>query len=1356
MKKEKTQKYFLGLSINPQSVGYAVTDTEYKLKKFNGEPLWGVTTFEEAEMKKDRRLFRSARRRINRTQQRIQLLSEIFAPEIAKIDKNFFIRRKESALFTEDTQFGNNIFEGAGLTDALYYKRYPTIHHLIYDLMTNPERHDPRLVYIACAWLLANRGHFLYSINADNISALLDFSTPFNEFCDYMRECGYSLPWPEGTSSTAIENIMRRKISIKEKKNAFKDEIFDGKEPSKKPSADFPFNKSKFIDLLSGKSLKLDSVFEKPDYHDLDSVSLSMSEESFLTVLSLIDESEATILQKLRNMADCVLLGDVVNNSSCISEAKVQVYDQHKADLQYLKYFIKKYAPNQYKNIFRHAEGDNYVAYSGNVSSCKKLSAKYHRVTQESFSKFILNIVREIKVQPEDIESHKDMVERLELNLFMPKQRNDTNRVVPQQMYRYELNIILKNALEYLPFLNKKDSDDLTPAQKILSIFDFKIPYFVGPLNSTSDFSWIVRKADKIYPWNFEDVVDFEATEQAFIKRMIGACTYLPWENVLPLNSLLYEKFAVLNDLNNLKINGNKISVELKQEIFTKLYQKTAKISKDNIKKFLVKNGYMSSDDSISGLCEKPSSLATHNKFLPFIKSKKLSEEDIEVIIYHSAYSEDKTRMREWLQANYPNLSAAEIIKISNFSLKEFGKLSKAFLQETLGKCKKTGEEFSIIEALWQTNDNLMQLLSDNYTFTENITQLSSWYYAAHPQKLEERMDEMYIPASARRPIFRTLDIIKDITKAMNGAPAKILIETSADKNKDTKKTREKSRKEKLSEQFKQAKENKDVAEIAFELNNMGKAADSKLRSDRVYLYFQQLGRCAYTGERIDFTKLNDGTYNIEHIYPRSISGDDNVEDNLILVRSDVNSGKSDTYPVSKTIQDKMRPFWNKLHDTKLMSNEKFARLVRTTPLSDEEKMSFIMRFFNAPHSTKKIVSLLQYKYPNTEIICINKDLMFEFRQNISVLRTVSINELYHAKDAYLALVVGNVYYEKFTRKWFNIRNGYNIKVESVFSKTQSNDGEVFWHGEEDIEKVKSILRKNAIHYTRYQFRRHGELFDQLPKRRGQTDLTPRKKDLDIAKYGGYDKATVAVFVPAKLVTANKVYNQLIAIDLQKMKQFEADPISVIRKKAENILKEPVLKIQLPLGNRVIKSNTVFLFDDGHYRLRYYISGKTGPSVLLHILSPLLLSREEEQYIKLIESFLDKMKRNKFLVFDEKRDRLSAAQNCALYDKLAQKLDTVYKNMPANQYQCLTAGKEKFEALPVDEQAKCLQQIIALFNQNSSNSDLANIGGAKSAGEKTINANIDIWKKKYSDVRIVDSSASGIFETVSENLLKLF
>ena len=56
------KKYYLGLDIGTNSVGWAVTDEEYNLCRFRGKDMWGIRLFEAANTAKERRLKRSSRR----------------------------------------------------------------------------------------------------------------------------------------------------------------------------------------------------------------------------------------------------------------------------------------------------------------------------------------------------------------------------------------------------------------------------------------------------------------------------------------------------------------------------------------------------------------------------------------------------------------------------------------------------------------------------------------------------------------------------------------------------------------------------------------------------------------------------------------------------------------------------------------------------------------------------------------------------------------------------------------------------------------------------------------------------------------------------------------------------------------------------------------------------------------------------------------------------------------------------------------------------------------------------------------------------------------------------------------------
>ena len=86
----------------------------------------------------------------------------------------------------------------------------------------------------------------------------------------------------------------------------------------------------------------------------------------------------------------------------------------------------------------------------------------------------------------------------------------------------------------------------------------------------------------------------------------------------------------------------------------------------------------------------------------------------------------------------------------------------------------------------------------------------------------------------------------------------------------------------------------------------------------------------------------------------------------------------------------------------------------------------------------------------------------------------------------------------------------------------------------------------------------------------------------------------------------------------------------------------------------------------------------------------------------------------------------------------------------------LESGKSKFENLDVKEQAKTLLNIHQVFGRMTGGCDLEAIGGKKkSAATVNFSSTISNWKKYYSDVRIIDSSVSGLWEKQSDNLLEL-
>ncbi len=719
----------IGLDIGTDAVGYAVMDDHYKLMKYQGEPMWGVTMFEPANSKEERRDFRTERRRLDRSQQRVLLTQEIFAKEIAKVDSQFFIRIKEGGLYREDTSTKStyHLFEEKNYTDRDYHEQYPTIHHLIVDLIENEKPHDIRLLYLAVEWLMKHRGHFLNASNQINVDQIVDFSELYEKFSDYCEDYYGEKLWE--CDPRKFAETMMSKIAISAKEKNFYQLLNHGKRFGKESGA--KIDRNAVIKLLSGGKIKPARLFPYRDLKELESVSLEMDEEVFQGIVEELDE-DGELLLILRDMYNWVLLEKTLAGQPYISVSKVQMYEQHKKDLAYLKSFVRKYIPKKYFLIFREEGLGNYVAYSGH--------GRTPRCSQEDFCSFLGKMLKDIKVEDGDSLSYEEMMERISDGRFMPRQTGRGSRVIPYQLYLRELSAILINAKQYFPFLSEEE-DGISNMQKLLAVFTFQVPYYVGPLRKdNSSFSWIKRKSEgKIYPWNFDKRVDLKMTEQAFIDQMRGQCRYLPGEDVLPKSSLLYARFLILEDLNSkVTKQGIKYSVLEKQTLFYESWQ--------------TKNA------SARALEEM------------------LSEEDAEEIIRYFTYVQDKKRRHEWLLQKYPNLSETDQKRILKFSFHDFGKVSARFLTQIQGVNKETGEIMTIMEALWNTTDSLQEILSDAYTFSEIIEAERRKYYEVHEMTVRQILDQHYVPNSMRRPIYRTLAVLHDIRTVMKRDPKKICL----------------------------------------------------------------------------------------------------------------------------------------------------------------------------------------------------------------------------------------------------------------------------------------------------------------------------------------------------------------------------------------------------------------------------------------------------------------------------------------------------------------------------------------------------------------------------------------------------
>lgn len=772
------EKIFWGFDIGTDSVGWAVTNSEYKLKKYKNNLMWGVHLLDEAKQSAERRASRTTRRRYDRRKQRIILLQELFARAVYEKDENFFRRLKESALLPEDAvhRTNNIFFDDPDYTDKDYFEEYPTIHHLICELMESKEPHDVRLVYLACAYLLAHRGHFLLPVSEDDISKVTEFEPLYESFYKALEEKLDEEP-PFDRSADNFAEILKSHKTVSAKNKDFDKLLFDGKA---KTYDNENISYTALIKLLSGGTEKLSKFFVNEEYTDLEKDSVCVRNTDFEDTLEMlegqIDEFDFAVLKSVKSFYDWSLLVDILEGKTLISEAKKDKYDEHKEDLKKLKEIFKAFlTKDDYREMFKDVGTNaNYVSYIYNASSNKPRPDKYKKCNQKDFCKFTKEYLDKITPSDEDKSNLEELIKKCKLNTLCPKQVTTDNRVIPYQLYYIELKKILENASEYLPFLNECDEYG-TVSDKILDIMKFRVPYYVGPLvkNKTSTNAWIVRKAGKITPWNFDDMVDKDKSEEAFIRRMTCKCTYVAGQDVLPKYSLLYCKFNVLNEINNIKLNSGPISVQAKQDIYTELFEKSsARVTKKKIKGCLVSHGYATEEDEITGIDDiAKSSLKSYHDFKSILSDRLLTENQVEEVIKWITVMSDKERLRTRLSEQYPQLPENKInYIIQKLKYKDYGRLSRFFLEEVLPVNTQTGEAESdknIITMLLETNENLMQILSSKYRYAENIEHMNRQYYELpeNHKILNERLKDMYVPTAVCRAVTRTFDIVKELKK---------------------------------------------------------------------------------------------------------------------------------------------------------------------------------------------------------------------------------------------------------------------------------------------------------------------------------------------------------------------------------------------------------------------------------------------------------------------------------------------------------------------------------------------------------------------------------------------------------------
>lgn len=1347
------KNYYLGLDLGSNSVGWAATDEDYNFLRLKGKTAWGARIFSEAKDCKERRTYRSNKRRLARRKHRLVLLKQLFAEEMTKVDKTFFLRLANSTYWEEDkakdsdgNEIGKNLIFKTHEEEKQYYTKYPTIWHLRKALIENDEEalSNLRYVYLAIHHIVKYRGNFLTEGEFKNEAPTPSIIDEINQTLSLLEENNENTTiYIKPESYKKLLEILTDNNLTKNQKKGNIDKLFI---PKKERTENVGQILEIFKTIIVGGTY---SIKKDSDIEDNKTIKICFTEN--------FENSEADISKALgdafnlvliaKNFYDYMFLKELLGKNKEISEAMVQIYEEHKEDLKSLKTILKD-LDNKLGN-----NGKNKIYYSvfKQEPTEKFKETNYLSFVQggklEELNKYIKKILENNEKDIDDKETYNVLYEKACKGDLFKKQANSCTSSIPHQLHLRELKKILENAGRKYTFLNNI-------SDKIIKIFKFRVPYYYGPLNNESDaHSWVVKKEGqekaKITPWNINEIIDTPKTRDNFFKKLTNSCTYLVGETVLPKTSLYYEKYLALDRLNKMQVNGDYLSYSEKNDVLNFiLSRKTTTI--EQIRTYFSKTRSTKANDiSISNIkATDPFNAVSHafyGKHLDLNNSKNINLCE-ELIKFATIYADDKKELKKFVSSNF-NLTDEFIKEYLNTPTNKWGRLSKKFLcggdQLEMYYVDDNGILHSILNILEETNENLQEILNnEKYGFNQKIADFNNTLTAdkTTDEQIEDILDST--PALMRRSIIQTLAVVDDVIKAAGKAPQKIMMEVTRT---DGKKEETKSRYDQLKKQITNDKEltDKKKEEWLEVLENK----KNQLKGKHIYLYFMQMGINFYTGKIMDINDVINGKYDIDHIIPQSMIKDDSL-DNMVLVSKDCNQKvKRDIYPICDEIRNNMLDKWREYRTRKLISEEKYNRLIRTKELNADEINSFINRQINVVnYSNIQIKRIFEIKYPETKIIFSKASFPSLLRKEYEIAKMRDLNDAHHAVDAYLNVVCGNI----LTTLYNDILYMFKEKKEDHKNISFNMEKRLINYIDKNNlkDKIKtSCLRHDALitykpDYDSGKFYKETIFKKSGDKETGLIPLHTKGPMSDTKKYGGYSQLSQSYIIAVEYKLKNKTVKKLCRVPTLYLKQYNNDlntiaKIMIDDEKATDI--KVLRKIYL---NQKIKYNGCYYLictsDDTRCKYKMAYQNYLDNNYLIYL----------NKCLKKIDELDDEQLSSKELTINKDGDKflIDKNHNLEIFKAIKEQYNKTIYDSTSYIVRSREMKEEDFNTLSLKKQIDTLNNMIKMLSRSNEQAKFDKSLNNDGTNYYRVSMNVINNEKVY----IVNESPSGLFKGKEE------
>lgn len=1287
----------------------------------------------------------------------------------------------------EDRQEGHSdyvytLFNGVDFDERAYFKEFPTIYHLRKWLMETGEKADIRFVYLALHNIVKHRGNFLQQDKADLNSENANVDTSVKEFCialqDYCDELGISCIVMDNQDAIvdALSDSKTTRRHIQEELQSLMgvqptDGVID------KTGAK---NMAKALSsALVGFSADMANIFfiaeDMPE--DLKSKIYLSKDDDVEVFEEKCPDSGLGLFEAMKKIYSSYVLQEIL--SSCpgkpISINKVADYNRYGEDLKLLKSLVRQYTPDKYNEFFRgvfykptELHPQKYVYDKKEAKGYTKYDID-HGWSYEDFKKEVEKLFEGSSAI--DDPRYQDMMSRFGEEKFLRRLKTSDNGSIPFQLHLEEMDRIIENQSTHYPFLKAEK-------EKIESLVTFRIPYYVGPLtqkNAPKDksgkprFAWAQRlegmEDEPIRPWNWETIIDKDKSATAFIQRMTGMCTYLQGESVLPKNSLLYEEYCVLNELNGVRYteDGDKwwrFDYKDRAEMFDDLFKRGRVSYKKIIDWMSRERGMHVKVRGAQGETGLESKLSSYVFFAKVLDVDEIPESDypmIEEIILWSTLFEDRNIFKEKLQQKYgERFTPEQISKIVRKRFTGWGRLSKKLL--TGLKANTDNGPRSIMDILREGNPNnsglgqamlFMEIINDDdMNFNELIDEFNKEKMAGVEGLL---LEELPGSPALRRSINQTLGIVEEICHIAGHAPSNIFIEVAREDDARKKGKRTVRRYDALKEAMKRLKEEAPDIWDSDVSNELGEHAKQNANLDeKLMLYFMQGGKSLYSGTPLDIARLSE--YEVDHILPQSYIKDDSFENKALVLKSE-NQNKSDQMLLPAEMRRKMKPYWDALEQAGLIGKKKHASLLRSY-ISEKQMKGFIARQLVETSQIMKLVQgFLVGRYPGARVLPVKAGLSHELRVygqrktgEPLLPKCREINDFHHAHDALLAEEIGRFIQKRHPGMYDNpigythVMKDY-VKRESeevkkgkmpggasfiiasfMRSGFDEETGEFFkddWSAEREIAKLKKYFDYRQCFISRMPEETSGAFWDQTiysPRDSSKNLSLPLKKGKDPNKYGSYSREQFAYFFIYEAIKKGKTVLEFAPVPVSVASEVKQRPDALADYAVGSAAGDGLefVKIVRP---KIYKYQLIEI--DGS---RLYLTGKKEVRNAVQF----AFSRKETAIAKTI--------------FDNEPVATDALDGLFLLvvgslGKYSQRLSSTLK---------INEWRGQFFELDCESRKNVLKALISIGGGKTNMVDMTLVGGSKCAG--CMQLAFSGLLTKGSGITFVDQSITGMFE----------